>query len=664
MGWQAHKPMLNSWQVSISGDGLYAAFASDASNLVTGDTNGTRDVFRYDVTTGLIVRVSVSSAWVQGNALSDQPSLSYTGQYVAFRSYANNLVPGDANDPSDIFVRDVTNSVTSLVSISSGGVQGNDDSFDPSISGDGRVVAFASRADNLIGRDNNGVSDIFAMTAVWRHAVVSARAGTDDTFGNDESYTPSVNNYGDSIAFTSKATNLDPNYSDTNGAADIFVRRVVTLNTIMVSISFFGEPANADSYTPSISGDGKYIAFASDASTLDLYNDMNGQRDIFLHDMNTGLTRLISRAFNGGQSNGRSVAPAVSDLGRFVAFPSRATNLVADDTNNKWDVFVFDGQGTTPTFLGIPSNIPAYPGNTVSVPINFTSQGQAVDAATFSVDFDETCLNYSTTTFTLPDTSAGAVGYDASDTDGELDFVIQAASYPPEPLVDGQLALVQFTVKTSCQAPPDGTRSVNVGFSEDPPASFGASGQSVDGSTVDGTVVILEGYLGDCNGDTDVDAGDLSALVLEIFDGDGNVPGDAPYGEFGGGTVGCNPNQDLQIDAGDVSCEVMLLFNPSAPCGYGGGGLLGFTSFGRVTTDSANATISIAAEVPGPAKSQVSLPITLASNGSSVNSLVFSVDYDRTWLSFDPTDADQNGIPVPSCSARRLWLLYRLDWRT
>ena len=636
----------DSWQVSISGDGMYVAFASDASNLVASDTNGTRDVFRYSVATGAIVRVSVSSAWIQGNALSDQPSISYYGQYVAFRSYANNLVPNDMNDPSDVFVRDVTNSVTSLVSISSGGTQGNANSFDPSISGDGRVVAFASRADNLVAGDNNDVSDIFAYDRLYGVTLlVSARAGTDDTFGNGKSYTPSVNNYGNSIAFTSKATNLDPNYTDTNGMADVFVRQVVYENTVMVSVSFFGEPANANSYTPSISGDGKFIAFASDASTLDLYNDMNGERDIFLHDMNTGLTRLISRAYTGGQSNGRSVAPAVSYLGRFVTFPSRATNLVSDDTNNKWDVFVFDGQGTTPTFLSIPANIPGYSGESVSVPIDFASTGPSVDAATFSVDFDETCLIYNSTSFSLPSTSAGAVGYDASDTDGELDFVIQPVSSPPVALVDGQIALINFTVDSACQAPVDGTRTVYVGFSVDPRASFGANGVSVVGATTDGTVVVLDGYLGDCNGDTDVDAGDLSALVLEIFDGDGNVPADVPFGEFGGGTVGCNPNQDLLVDAGDVSCEVMLLFDPGAPCG-GGSGLLSYsTPYGTVSTEATNASLSIAAQVSGPAKSNVSMPITLASNGSTVSSLVFSVDYDRSWLNFDPVDADQNGIP-------------------
>ena len=149
----------DSWQVGISGDGRYVAFASFASNLVTGDTNGTSDVFRYDRVSGTIVRVSVSTAGVQGNALSDQPSVSYDGRYVAFRSYANNLIANDVNDPSDIFVRDVSSAVTSVVSINAAGELGDADSFDPSISGDGAVVAFASRATNLLlpTADGNGV---------------------------------------------------------------------------------------------------------------------------------------------------------------------------------------------------------------------------------------------------------------------------------------------------------------------------------------------------------------------------------------------------------------------------------------------------------------------------------------------------------------------------
>jgi hypothetical protein len=641
----------DSWQVGISGDGRYVAFASFASNLVTGDTNGTSDVFRYDQMTGAIVRVSVSTAGVQGNALSDQPSVSYDGRYVAFRSYANNLIDGDANDPSDIFVRDVSSSVTSVVSINAAGELGDADSFDPSISGDGAVVAFASRATNLLlptADGNADIADVFAYNR-WSGTIelVSAVDATTTTFGDDESYTPSVSYNGSLIAFVSKATNLDPTYIDTNLSADVFVRKTLYDATVMISVSYFGGLANDDSYTPDISSEGGFIAYASDASTLDLYGDMNGRRDIFLYEMGTGLTRLISKANNGSSSNDRSVAPEISAQGSHVAYPSRATNLVTNDTNNEWDVFAYNRHGIIPTFLTIPSNVPAYAGDPVSIPVLYTSHGQSVDSTTFSVDFDEDCLTYNSTTFTLPWTSVGSASYNASDIDGELDIAIRAVTSPSVPLLDGNLAIINFTVKSSCQAASaDGTRSAHVSFSTDPRASFGMNGQSIPGTTADGSVIVLGGYLGDCNNDGAVNAGDLTALVLEIFDGDGNVPANVPLGTFTGNPLGCNPNQDLVVDAGDISCEVMLIFDPNTACATS----LGSTSedfLFNVTSDLADASIDIAAEVPGPAWSQVTLPITLTTNGNPLNSAIFSIDYDRTWLSFDPNDPQAFSFNLP-----------------
>jgi hypothetical protein len=638
-----------SFQVSISGNGRYVAFASYASNLVAGDTNGTWDVFRYDQVTGQMVRVSVSSAGVQGNATSDQPSASYDGRYIAFRSYANNLVADDANDPSDIFVRDVTNSVTSMVSVSTTGIQGDADSYTPSISGDGRWVAFASKATNLLDgiADTNtfcnydadaeleNCSDVFAYDRLYgTQNLISAVDTTTTTFGDNESFAPSASYDGSLVAFASRATNLDPTYTDTNGSADIFVRKLVYTSTVMISVSFFDGLANANSYTPAISPDGSFVAYASDASTLDLYGDMNGQRDIFLFDMSTRLTRLISRAYNGGASNGTSVAPDISRMGSHVTYPSRATNLVNNDTNNTWDVFAYYRFGEIPTFLSIPSNIPGYPGEAVSIPVNFNSNGQKIDATTFSVDYDEVCLTYNSTTFNLPGTSTWSVIYNPLDTNGELDYAIHANTTPAVPLVDSSLFYINFTVKTSCQAPaPDATRTVRVGFSTDPRASFGSSGQSIPGTTSDGNVIVLGGYLGDCNSDGAVDAGDLTAIVLEIFDGDGNVPADVPGGTFPGNPVGCNPNQDLVVDAGDVSCEVMVIFDSSAACAYGG--TVQSSSPLATITSLGDANLGIAAQAPGPIKGQVKLPITLASNGNPVNTLIFSVDYDHTWLSFD-----------------------------
>jgi Tol biopolymer transport system component len=150
-----------SWEPSISSDGRYVAFHSEADNLVAGDTNGINDIFVHDRQTGETSRVSISSTSVQGNNYSWVASISSDGRFVTFHSFADNLVAGDTNGEDDIFVHDRQTGETSRVSISSAGVQGNNGSKVSSISSDGRFVAFYSWADNLVAGDTNGINDIF-----------------------------------------------------------------------------------------------------------------------------------------------------------------------------------------------------------------------------------------------------------------------------------------------------------------------------------------------------------------------------------------------------------------------------------------------------------------------------------------------------------------------
>jgi Tol biopolymer transport system component len=151
----------NSFSPSISGDGLYVAFASRASNLVVDDTNGSDDIFVHDTVTATTTRVSVDSAGVEGNSNSFRPSISGDGRYVAFASRASNLVAGDINGSDDIFVHDTFTATTTRVSVGSAGVEGNSNSFDSSINWDGSYVAFQSAASNLVAGDTNGSDDIF-----------------------------------------------------------------------------------------------------------------------------------------------------------------------------------------------------------------------------------------------------------------------------------------------------------------------------------------------------------------------------------------------------------------------------------------------------------------------------------------------------------------------
>jgi Tol biopolymer transport system component len=152
----------NCWSSypSISSDGRYVAFSSLASNLVAGDTNGAYDIFVHDRQTGVTTRVSVDSSGNEGNDISGAPSISSDGRYVAFESYASNLV-ADTDSGLDIFVHDRQTGMTSRVSVNSSGNKGNGASIYPSMSSDGRYVAFESDASNLVACDTNGWPDIF-----------------------------------------------------------------------------------------------------------------------------------------------------------------------------------------------------------------------------------------------------------------------------------------------------------------------------------------------------------------------------------------------------------------------------------------------------------------------------------------------------------------------
>jgi hypothetical protein len=660
-----------SWEVSISGDGRFIAYSSDANNLVTGDTNGARDVFLYNRATGATTRVSVSSSGAQGNARSDQPSVSYDGHFVAFRSYATNLVANDTNDPSDIFVRDTWASLTTRVSVGPGGVQANAGSTNPAISGNGRYVAFASYATNLVGADANGnLLDVFVYDRnLGLTELISAVDLTAATYGNLESYTPAINYDGGFVVFVSRATNLV--VPPTTGPAHVYLRNRALLRTKLVSTSYVGAQSNQDSYTPSISGDGRYIVYASDASNLDLTPDNNGVRDIFLNDREIGLTQRISRSVTGDFPNGRSHAPVISSNGRHIAFTSEATNLVSDDSNNKWDVFAYDRQATTVTFLAAGSNVPGYPGQAVYVPIRFTSYGQQIDTTTFSVDFDQTCLNFSTSpadavVFSVPGGFTASYTFNGGDTDGELDFSIYASGTPLPALVDGVIATIRFTVSGACQAPPGASRSARVGFSGDPPGSFASSGSSVRGRVSDGSVTVLAGLLGDCNGDTARDAGDISAEVLEIFDGDGAAPADTPLGSFVGNPVGCNPNQDSVVDAGDISCLIILIFGGGS-CGGAAqsslvepvetkpietyySGLDKLDQRGLVQSNemaAADPLIAMPAVTTVQWGHPVQIPIRYQAGSTGVNALTFSLDYDPAVLRFDPTSPNTVTLGLP-----------------
>jgi Tol biopolymer transport system component len=327
-----------SFVPAISADGRYVAFYSDASNLVSGDTNGARDVFVRDLQTGETTRVSVSTSGTEANGDSFAPALSSDGRYVAFASAATNLVDGDTNDANDVFVRDRQTNTTTRVSVGYDGSQANGGSDQPSLSGDGHLVAFTSAATNIVSEDVNANRDAFVYDRQTGTAV-NLSVSTDGTQADLDSFTPELSANGRFVAFSSFADNLIAD--DLNESSDIFVRDLLTNTTERVSEYTGHYEAEGDSVRPSISADGRYVAFDSDAWDL-VWGDTNDVHDVFANDRATSVTTRVSVDDSGTQANGESFRPSISGDGRYVAFYSEATDLVAGDTNGATDVFVYD----------------------------------------------------------------------------------------------------------------------------------------------------------------------------------------------------------------------------------------------------------------------------------------------------------------------------------
>ncbi len=330
---------------AISSDGRYVAFWSQASNLVPGDTNGVGDIFVYDRTASTIQRVSVDNAGIQGNLESYYPSISGDGRYVAFASNSTNLVPGDTNGFEDIFVYDRTTSTIRRVSVDNVGIQGNDFSIEPNISSDGRYVAYWSYASNLVAGDTNGAGDIFTYdllaNIVERDSVNNAGVQ-----GNSISATPKLSADGRYVAFNSDASNFVA--GDTNGLSDVFVYDRVAKIIQRVSISTSGTQGNNLSYFSAISGDGRFISYSSVANNL-VAGDINFNWDVFLYDRIALTNQMISVNSSGVQGNSTNEISSLSYDGSCVVYESYSDNLVLGDTNSSKDIFVYCTGGTTPT---------------------------------------------------------------------------------------------------------------------------------------------------------------------------------------------------------------------------------------------------------------------------------------------------------------------------
>ena len=374
-------------------------FSSRASNLVPADMNGLDDVFLHDLQAKTTERISVATGGTEANGFSREGSLSANGRYVVFVSAATNLVANDTNNKVDVFVRDRVSATTSRVSVATGGAQVNGDSIQAVISANGRYVAFASSATNLVANDTNSLFDIFLFDRETQQTARVSVASTNAQAVDGQSIRPWLSADGLVVVFESEATNLVA--GDTNGVNDVFVRDVQAGSTTRASVGPGGLQANNTSQHPSISGDRRFVAFTSLATNLEPGNNVG----LFVHDRQTATTSplsvvnvlatentpgrsrisadgsfvcfetmqapsqvflvkrqtlnktLLSVVLPSAPANGSSAECMVNGDGTVTVFRSAATNLVTGDTNLQNDIFVRAIPGNATSTMAIDKTV-------------------------------------------------------------------------------------------------------------------------------------------------------------------------------------------------------------------------------------------------------------------------------------------------------------------
>jgi Tol biopolymer transport system component len=378
---------------AISADGRYVAFSSSADNLVPGDTNKATDIFVRDRQTGAITRVSTDSTGGQADGSSRSPSISADGRTVAFVSDATDLVTGDTNKAGDVFLHDMATGATTRVSVGRLGEQADSDSFQAVISADGQHVAYQSYADNLVWQDTNGLHDIFEYdVADQRTTRVSIDSNGQQ--GNGISWLPSISADGRYVAFSSSASNIAL-FADTNHADDVFVHDRLSGRTDRISVDVNGVQGNSASRYGVISADGRFVVFNSYASNL-VPGDTNNRSDLFVWDRQRFTMTRIDVAPDGGQLAGGTssdVWPSISADGRYIAYESGADDLVAGDVNHVWDVFRWDRVTSTTSLVSVGSD--GVQGDNYSQQPSLSADGQTVAFMSYAGNFVAGTSRYS-----------------------------------------------------------------------------------------------------------------------------------------------------------------------------------------------------------------------------------------------------------------------------
>jgi Tol biopolymer transport system component len=353
-----------SFHPGISRDGKFVVYMSEANNLVAGDTNRASDIFLFEVATATTTRVSVDSGGGQANKASLEPVISADGTKVAYTSQATNLVANDTNGSTDVFLYDVATGTTERVSVDSSGSQANGNSDSPALSADGSRVVFASPASNLVANDGNNNWDVF-LRDLAASTTLRVSVGDQGQEGDNASLDPVISGDGNVVAFRSGADNLVP--GDKNQRSDAFVNDLVAGTVERVSVSSEEVEADHDTFDrPALSFDGRFVAINCAATNL-VDDPVIVNCTFYARDRGLGITTWIGRGDHNqdADSGGNCRTPAISDDGSRVVFATACPGLVALDDDQYIDVFVRErdlspasvssyGAGTAGA-LGVPS---------------------------------------------------------------------------------------------------------------------------------------------------------------------------------------------------------------------------------------------------------------------------------------------------------------------
>jgi len=337
---------VNGWPYrnpTISADGRWIAYES-FKDFLPGDFDDHIDILLRDRLTGSVRIVSVSSSGDGGGLNALSPSMSADGRFIAFQGLSPDLTPGDANGQHDIFLHDAWQATTTLISSTPSGVSGDGASTSPRISADGQWIVFTSEASNLVAGDVNGVADVFVRnvaSGVTQLVSVSSSGALADAACTE----PAISADARFVVFTSSATTLTPG---ANNLARIYLRDLELGVTEIVSLNNAGLSANLGSMRPRISADGRFVTFTSFATNLDP-NDTDNSSDVFLRDRAASTTELVSRTSQAAQSFSMfSYGPSdVSADGRYVVFVSLASDLGIPLGGSPDRLYVYDRLAST-----------------------------------------------------------------------------------------------------------------------------------------------------------------------------------------------------------------------------------------------------------------------------------------------------------------------------